>query len=131
MNVEVRCSERCFARSIKTDFVKRFATVASAACERIRLDTCLDNCLLQAQGTQRLYDVGADDDACTDAGKGIGLFVHGDGKSGPLKMSGKCQSAETCSDHGNPCVALHVPSLFILFMRSSCGLNVCRSRRFF
>ena len=85
----------------------RLAGVPGPADIAVRLDSDVDDHLLEAEAAQHLHHVGAENDAGADAGEGRRLLVDGDRETRALQEAGDRHPAKPGADDRNPRLPIH------------------------
>ena len=107
MDIEIGAAETLLFRRVEPDLVHRRATIPRAADVALRLDPGRDQIRLEAQSTQHLGGICAENDSRADAREGRRLLVDGRCETRPLQESGYRQTAEARTHHGNACLSIH------------------------
>src|SRR3979411_948558 len=87
VDVDEGAAEARLAGFVELQPVERLAAVPGATHEGIRADAGGGEGLLKIETPQHLGDIGAENDAGTDARETRGLFIHSDAKASTLQQS--------------------------------------------
>ena len=107
MDIEICAAETLLFRRVEPDIVHRRAGIPRAADVALRFDPGLDQVLLEAQTTQHLGGICAENDSSADPREGRRLLVDGRCETRPLQESRHRQTAEARAHDGDSRLSIH------------------------
>ena len=117
VDVGIGTAEARLALGVEIDPVHGVAGVPGPADIAVRLDPDVHDHLLEAEAAKHLHDIGAEDDAGTDAGEGGRLLVDGDREARALQEACNRHPAEPGAHDRNPRLPIHCRSALLSLQR--------------